>query len=190
MKIDKSKLRIGTWYEDEKGELVESEDVLLCEAPKGARTYHTCFPLQITESIHVVYSKARKESCKHDRKYWEKDTDLRVGMKGHTCTVCGCTQLKRWWQPWGKKWDCGKSVNFTPLYNLHTNISGGNQDIIIAMVNSGDYTLSEALVVFSSACERCTNVLAYKYLNGADGYAEYSDEWKKCNTECDFCKDS
>lgn len=40
----------------------------------------------------------------------------------------------------------------------------------------------------STACERCMNVLAYKYLNGADGYEEYSDEWKKCNTECDFCK--
>ena len=58
----------------------------------------------------------------------------------------------------------------------------------MAMVNSGDYTLQEALVVYSTACERCTNVLAYKYLNGADGYEEYSDEWKKCNTECDFCK--
>lgn len=58
----------------------------------------------------------------------------------------------------------------------------------MAMVNSGDYTLQEALVVFSTACERCMNVLTYKYLNGADGYEEYSDEWEKCNTECDFCK--
>lgn len=64
----------------------------------------------------------------------------------------------------------------------------GNQDVIMAMVNSGDYTLQEALVVYSTACERCMNVLAYKYLNGADGYEEYSDDWKKCNTECDFCK--
>lgn len=60
----------------------------------------------------------------------------------------------------------------------------------MAMANSGGYTLQEALVVYSTACERCINVLAYKYLNGTDGYEEYSDsdEWKKCNTEYDFCK--
>lgn len=27
-----------------------------------------------------------------------------------------------------------------------------------------------------------------KNLNGADGYAEHSEEWEKCNTKCDFCK--
>lgn len=79
-------------------------------------------------------------------------------------------------------------MDTTPLIDFHTSIGGGNQDVIMAMVNSGDYTLQEALVVFSTACERCMNVLTYKYLNGADGYEEYSDEWKKCNTECDFCK--
>ena len=26
-------------------------------------------------------------------------------------------------------------------------------------------------------------------MNGADGYPEYSEEWKKCNTICDFCND-
>ena len=38
-------------------------------------------------------------------------------------------------------------------------------------------------------CERCMNVLAYKYLNGKDGYEEYSEEWLKCPTVCQFCKD-
>ena len=75
------------------------------------------------------------------------------------------------------------------MIDFNTSIGGGNQDVIMAMVNSGDYTLPEALVVFASACERCMNVLAYKYLNGADGYAEHSEEWEKCNTKCDFCVD-
>ena len=74
------------------------------------------------------------------------------------------------------------------IYTASTHIGGGNQDIIMAMVNSGDYTLSEALAVYADACERCANVLAYKYLNGKDGYPEFSEEWKKCNTVCDFCK--
>jgi hypothetical protein len=47
------------------------------------------------------------------------------------------------------------------------------------MANSGDYTLAEAMALYASCCERCMNVLAYKYLDGKDGYAEYSDEWKK-----------
>ena len=69
-----------------------------------------------------------------------------------------------------------------------THIGGGNQDVILAMANSGDYTLMEAMALYASCCERCCNVLAYKYLNGKDGYAEYSEEWKKANTECRYCK--
>ena len=68
-------------------------------------------------------------------------------------------------------------------------IGGGNEAVIMAMVNSGDYTLSEALAVYANCCERCSNVLAYKYLNGAEGYAEHSPEWDKCGTVCDYCKD-
>ena len=74
-------------------------------------------------------------------------------------------------------------------YNINCHIGSGNEDVIIAMVNSGDYTLSEALMLWSKCCERCMNVLAYKYLNGKDGYKEYSEEWLKCPTVCQFCKD-
>lgn len=85
----------------------------------------------------------------------------------------------------GRKWDEGTTL--TRVISFNTTYGGG-QDVILAMVNSGDYTLEEAISVYSSACERCMNVLAYKYTNGADGYAEHSEEWEKCNTECDFCK--
>ena len=63
------------------------------------------------------------------------------------------------------------------------------QKCIVAMVNSGDYTLEEAIYVFTHSCERCMNVLLHKYLNGEEGYPEYSDEWKKCNTVCHFCEE-
>lgn len=82
----------------------------------------------------------------------------------------------------------GYGSTITPLIDFHTTIGGGNEDVVLAMVNSGDYRLSEAIAVFGNACERCMNVLAYKYLNGADGYEEYSEEWHKTNTVCDFCK--
>ena len=74
-------------------------------------------------------------------------------------------------------------------YDINCHIGSGNEDVIIAMVNSGDYTLSEALMLWSKCCERCMNVLAYKYRNGKDGYEEYSEEWLKCPTVCQFCED-
>lgn len=69
-----------------------------------------------------------------------------------------------------------------------TSIGHGNGKLIVAMVNSGDYELDEALAVYANACERCANVLWNKYLPEVDGYPEFSEEWKKCNTECDFCR--
>lgn len=83
-------------------------------------------------------------------------------------------------------------VNMTFSRLLSTNTSYGSktsQECIVAMVNSGDYTLEEAIYVYANACERCMNVLLHKYLNGADGYEEYSDEWNKANTVCDWCKE-
>ena len=68
-------------------------------------------------------------------------------------------------------------------------INGWKEDTILAMVNSGDYTLNEALTIFAYACNRCQNALAYKYLDGTAGYAEYSDEWVNDGHKCDFCKD-
>lgn len=83
-------------------------------------------------------------------------------------------------------------VNMTFSHLLSMNVSYGSktsQECIVAMVNSGDYTLEEAIFVYTNACERCSNVLLHKYLNGADGYEEYSEEWYKANTVCDWCKE-
>ena len=63
-------------------------------------------------------------------------------------------------------------------------------DVICAMVQSGDYTFEEAVCIWVNACERCMNVLTYKYTNGKDGYPEHSEEWEKCNTCCDFCEET
>lgn len=62
------------------------------------------------------------------------------------------------------------------------------EECIVAMVNSGDYTLREAILLYATACERCVNVLKHKYLNGKEGYPEFSEKWKEANTECEYCK--
>ena len=136
MKIDKSKLPYGIWYEDEEGNIIPFGEGV--EPPENVKSRHVCFPLEVREEV------------------WFKES---------------------------------KRTDGRPNITWSTHIGGGNQDVILAMANSGDYTLSEAMALFASCCERCMNVLAYKYLDGKDGYAEYSDEWKDCNTECRYCKE-
>lgn len=137
MKIDKSKLPCGIWYEDEQGNIIPFNEGT--RPPEEAVSMHVSFPLEVREE--VWFSKSKREDGKPD-------------------------------------------------ITWSTHIGGGNQDVILAMANSGDYTLAEAMALYASCCERCANVLAYKYLNGKDGYAEYSNEWKKSNTVCRYCKES
>ena len=57
MKIDKSKLKIGIWYEDENGNRIESREEFPEPVTKiGAKTYHSCFPLEITEHLYSYKS--------------------------------------------------------------------------------------------------------------------------------------
>lgn len=84
-----------------------------------------------------------------------------------------------------------KEKNFNSIFTNVVTIGHEHaQRCIVAMVNSGDYTLEQAIYVFGHCCERCMNVLLHKYLNGEDGYAEYSEEWQNTNTKCKFCDTS
>lgn len=90
---------------------------------------------------------------------------------------------------WFYKWlSQRKPKTFRTILDGRTIYSSG-QECIVAMVNSGDFTLEQAIWVYANSCERCMNSLLYKYLDGKEGYEEYSEEWKKCNTECDFCRE-
>lgn len=75
------------------------------------------------------------------------------------------------------------------LYTAVTHLSRASGRLAVAMVNSGDYDLYEALGILAQCCERCTNVLWNKYLPGEDGYEEYSEAWKMAGTVCDFCRE-
>ena len=82
-------------------------------------------------------------------------------------------------------------TNYLRLYNdrskqIMTGSSGCPEDLAVALLIKGGYRLREALLIGSICCERCMNVLAWK-LGLKWGYKEYSAEWKKCGTSCDFC---
>jgi hypothetical protein len=49
------------------------------------------------------------------------------------------------------------------------------------------FSLADAIITAATSCERCLNVLHWRYGTG-DGYPKGSFEWLKTNTECDYCK--
>jgi len=71
---------------------------------------------------------------------------------------------------------------------INTTNSTWSEDLVLGMVNSGDYGLKQAIIIVGIACERCLNALRFEYVDRACGYEIYSKEWELCNTECDFCK--
>lgn len=102
--------------------------------------------------------------------------------------------------PAGRKWlwkkDPGKFIYWLhhadiehPLYFRETEQKRlDEQNTIINMVLSGDFTLREALYIWKHACVRCRNALLYKYDRGR-GYSEDSETYRKCWDRCMFCKD-
>lgn len=162
MNIDLKKLEKTHWFEDENGNEIASEEVdRLIRPGNKAIFYRHSFPLEIHDYID--------EYCYHPK---------------NTIIKFLCRKSQRFYN-----WiSVGKERTFKTILDGRTTYGSG-QDCIVAMVNSGDFTLEQAIWVYANSCERCMNALLCKYLDGKDGYPEYSKEWKKCNTECDFCKE-
>lgn len=184
MIIKKEQLQT-TWYEDDKGNIVphDKNDIM---APKEATTYISVKVLEVADNYYKIVRQEDVDKCKHPRTYRRFDNGLIKGYKGRICDKCGGTQTRKWYEPWGRKW-VGSGVR--KMFTGSTHIGRGNTDLIMAMVNSGDYDLQDALLVLARSCERCGNVLTRKYLGGGHGYEEYSADWFICGTSCQFCQD-
>lgn len=73
------------------------------------------------------------------------------------------------------------------------------ENLPVAIVNAGHWGLGDAILMSALSCERCLNVLLWEYQyyyplsrGGVEhdrGYAEYTEEWLRCPTECLFCED-
>jgi hypothetical protein len=205
MFIDKNDLRLGDWYEDANGKKYRFDPVedgfvtdKLCMRKYGVHlntlTHCVCEPLTITEKCYHPREVTARE-CKHPLRYRKRTGGWVDGIHGCMCTRCGAQKVGKKSTPfmfmkWNYQTGDGEPDIFpsTPSFERHFYLNKGSEEVIVAMVNSGDYTLSEALAVYSNACERCANVLTYKYLNGKDGYPEFSEEWRKANTVCHFCE--
>lgn len=160
MNIDLSQFK-SFWFEDMDGRKYDEYE----QIPEGTRfgvTYHIAWPCRFTETIDSYA-------------YHPKNKFIQF--------LCRNEKFYRWISK-------GKPLTFEHIMTGEiTYNSKWSQDCIVAMVNSGDYTLEQAIWVYVNSCERCMNVLLYKYLGGKEGYPEFSEEWKKSNTVCQFCKD-
>lgn len=165
MNIDLTRLKMGHWFEDEDGNVYTG---LSENLPKDKKyfTYHHIDPLTYTESVDSYTCHPEYEH--ENNSFYQAMLNFKWFRK---------LMLKKY----------SNNKTFKPLLKSNTTYYA-MQDVIIAMVNSGDYALDEAIYICATACERCSNVLAYKYLNGADGYPEFSGQWYRCNTVCDFCQ--
>ena len=166
MVINLDKLRKGHWFEDNEGNVYDAMSDSF-QTDKDYLTYHHIEPCVYTEEVDTYTCHPEYEN--EDNRFYQ-----------------AMLHFKWFRNLMRKKYKNHKT--FKPFFTTHTTFYGG-QKCIVAMVNSGDYTLEEAIYVYCNSCERCMNVLEYKYLDGADGYAEFGEEWQKCNTVCDWCRD-
>jgi hypothetical protein len=179
MKINKEDLKI-LWYEDENGKVIPNPDEMV--TPPGARYQVSRFPQSLTTTHLRLVDQEEVDKCRHPKRYVHPTYGWIDGIVGRECSLCRGTQTKKKWHFWPKKWG-GHGSRLAFSFNSTWN----DDKTVLAMVSSGDFTLSEAIIAYATACERCMNALAYKYSNGEEGYAEHSPGWEKCRTSCKFC---
>ncbi len=181
MNIDKSKLNT-LWYENETGEkFVSLSNDGFSDIPEGFVYQHSAFPRTLRHNVLRFVVKGEVEACSHPAENVVKTYGWIDGMEGRECKRCHGTQVKKLADPWPEKWDAEGSRPFISMED------SWSEDLVLAMANSGDFTLPEAILASANSCERCMNSLAYQY-DLKWGYEEYSQEWMESNTSCGFCE--
>lgn len=183
MNINLKEISNYSWFQDEDGNKYDIEN------PKVTSYYHK-FPLQVYEEIDTVHHQEDFDKCTHPIQDVKVTTmaygDEKIKIKME-CQNCGGL-LEIITDKHGVISNGWEYRRFVHLITSSTHI-GGAEDLIMKMVNDGDYTLREAIMIVSTACERCINVLYNKY-GFEDGYQEFSDKWYHAGTSCQFCKDT
>lgn len=181
MHIDLSKI-LTLWYENAQGDVyVLKPDQFLKDLPKGFIYQHSQFPCQVKHEVYRAIQKTEVDKCPHPTKYIVPTHGWSDGIEGRECLLCNGSQTKEKGKSWPKEWNSNGSKLFM------TGTSSWPEDLVLAMILSKDYSPSQAILIATTACERCINVLANKY-KLEWGYAEFSDDWVKAKTTCKFCE--
>lgn len=187
LNIDPSQLHT-LWFENEKGDkkyLDLSTDHFLDDVAvftrEGYIYQHSMFPQEVNHKVLKMVTRQAVDACSHPSENIKVTHGWRDGMFGRECHYCFGTQTKQTDDPWPVQWTAGGSRE------IFNSTSSWSDKLVLAMANSGKYKVSEAILIAAQACERCLNVLLYQYCGDA-GYAEESEQWQACRTQCLFCE--
>ncbi len=171
------------WFENEAGDIYEPPmDEAFEGVPEGFKYQWSRFPTMLRENCLVTIDQKDVDECDHLDKYIKTDHGLIDGLEGRECEYCGGHQQKDEGEPWPHKWEAYGSRD------LMSGEMSFPEDLVIAIVKSGDYDLGDAIIISATCCERCMNSLADQY--GLDwGYPEYGEEWEEYGTNCEFCEE-
>lgn len=192
MKIDLNKLPL-IWLEDENGNKftkVYKENGEINEPfPKQFKYQCSKFPNEIRETTLRLVFQGEVDKCKHPKKSIKYEIHFEK-IEVRKCLKCGGRQkrdVRDRGKEWPDKWEGCGSISYM------TSTSSWDNELVTKIVRSGDYNATEAILIVSSACLRCLNVLYNKYCSC--GYKEYSDEWfedynKFNKIKCVLCEDN
>jgi hypothetical protein len=168
------------WYEDVDGNDLGEPNYETLEEPTGAKYQVSRFPSQLTETWLQLIDQADVDTCLHPEEHIRKTYGWVDGVEGRECVLCHGTQVKDIDEPWPDDWE-GYGSREAMVGHM-----GWPEDLALAIANSGDFSLGESIIISATACERCTNAMAHDY--GLEwGYKEFSEEWEKSGTICEFC---
>lgn len=182
MKIDVNQLLV-LWYQNAEGEKWVPDLTLgECPTPPPGFIYQMSrFPGMVRERMLRGVQREEVETCEHPEGLVVPTFGWIEGMVGRECKKCHGTQLKKKEESWPEEWDAS---GCRVMAESETTWS---EELVMAMVTSGDYGLKQAILIAVTACERCMNVLAHQY-GLEDGYPEGSEQWEKSRTICQFCE--
>ncbi len=158
--------------------------------PDGFVYQHSQFPTHLRHSILKLVQPSEVEECLHpiDSVF---DTDGWVdGIIGRECKECNGTQVAEEAEGWPLDWSAYGSRSIVTMD------SGWSEELALALCTAkttpsawdfpAQMTLSQAILISASACERCINAMAHG-VGLSWGYPEFSEDWQKTKTYCDLC---
>ena len=169
------------WYANEDGERwIPPEDYSGAHPPPPGFVYqHSRFPTTLTDGVLRLTQATEVEACPHPSESVSPTGGWIEGIEGRRCSACQGTQTRNADEPWAAEWDSGGSQRV-----LQGN-SGWSQDLAVELVKHGA-SLGDAILFAAVACERCSNVAAWKI--GLDwGYESDSDDAASAGTSCELC---
>lgn len=191
------------WYENKDGvRWIPRMDGYPSEPPDGFIYHWSKSPLQVEERCFRPVIQDEVDKCDHDPEFIKRTGGWMEGLKGRECMQCNGTQVVNVEDyPDGEWPDEWKASGSRPVMSGST---GYPSDIVLAMLRPSAVEIarqvlrygspaskaprySSAVLLATTACEACLNVLCHRY-GLVDGYRKGSKEWRKAGTACDLCE--